>query len=141
MRDSRDGAGDTAYGGVVRTTTVRTGALILLSSMLPISACSSGSSTAYCDALRSAESEWSAAGASLANKAAATKFVATVKQIEATAPDEVKAEWASLESLFQKFTVDNPDLTSLTQQMQGFESAAKKIETHAKEVCGIDLAQ
>jgi hypothetical protein len=108
--------------------------------MLPISACSS-SGGAYCDALKSAEADWSSAGASLQNKAAATHFLATVKQIEGSAPDEVRSEWVSLESLFEKFTVDRPDLTAITQQMQGFESAAKKIETHAKETCGIDLAK
>ena len=124
----------------MRTTSVRTGALILVGLLLPLSACSS-SSSAYCDALKSADSEWSSAGASLANKAAATRFVATVKRIEATAPDEVKDDWVSLETLFEKFTVDNPDLTALTQQMQGYQTTAKKIEAHAKELCGIDLGQ
>ncbi len=117
-----------------------TGALILIAAVLSIGACSSAGGP-YCDALRSAESEWATAGASLQNKQAATHFVVTVKQIEVTAPDEVKSEWASLESLFEKFTVDKPDLTTLTQQMQGFEGAAKKIETHAKETCGIDLSK
>lgn len=124
----------------MQSTRVRTGALIILSALLPISACSSNGG-GYCDALRSASSEWTTAGASLENKASATRFLATVKQVEATAPDEVRSDWVSLESLFEKFTVDNPNLTALTQQMQGFESAAKKIETHAKETCGIDLAQ
>ncbi|WP_460628813.1 hypothetical protein [Intrasporangium mesophilum] len=124
----------------MRATTARTGTLILVAAILSISACSS-SSQAYCDALTSAESEWASAGASLQNKEAATHFVATVRQIEVKAPDEVRSEWISLESLFEKFTVDKPDLTALTQQMQGFESAAKKIETHAKETCGIDLSK
>jgi len=125
----------------VRTTTVSTWALLVLSATLVLSACSSPSSSAYCDALKSAEAEWSSAGASLANKDAASRFVVTVKHIEATAPDEVKGEWKSLETLFEKFTVDNPDLTTLTRQMQGFEISAKKIETHAKETCGIDLGR
>jgi hypothetical protein len=112
----------------------------MICATLPISACQTTGGS-YCDALHAAESQWSTGGASLASKAAATRFVATVRQIEATAPDEVKSEWASLETLFEKFTVDNPDLTSLTQQMQSFESAAKKIETHAKETCGIDLSE
>ncbi|MGW5241985.1 hypothetical protein ACWEOW_23900 [Monashia sp. NPDC004114] len=64
-----------------------------------------------------------------------------MKQIETTAPHEVRAEWASLESLFEKFTVDNPDLASLTPQLQAFEAAAKRIEAHATETCGIDLGQ
>ena len=123
----------------MRTTTVRTGALIFIAAVLPISACSSQRS-AYCDALQSAEADWSSAGASLQNKEAATHFLATVKQIEATAPEEVKSEWVSLESLFATFTVDKPDLTAVSKRMQDFEGAAKKIETHAKETCGIDLA-
>jgi len=124
----------------VRTTAVRTGALILLSSTLPISACHSPGG-AYCDVLHAAESEWSSAGTSLRSKDAAKHLVATVQRIEATAPEEVRAEWASLESLFERFAADNADLTVLPQQLQGFESAAKRIETHAKETCGIDLAQ
>jgi hypothetical protein len=120
---------------------VRTGALLPLGVTLLLSACSSTPSSSYCDALKSAESEWNSAGASLANKDAAARFVVTVKRIEATAPDEVKGDWRSLETLFEKFATDNPDLTQLTQQMSGFESSAKKIETHAKETCGIDLGR
>ncbi len=139
---SRDVADDTAYGVVMRTTALRTGpsvALALLLTATSVAACSSGSTGSYCDALTAAEADWKDAGATLKDPAAASRFVATITRIEASAPEEVKADWASLQVLVTKFTVAKPDLTALTKQMQGFESSAKRIETHAKETCGIDL--
>ena len=91
-------------------------------------------------ATRSTPRRRTGARPALQNKEAATHFLTTVKQIEATAPEEVKSEWVSLESLFATFTVDKPDLTAVSKRMQDVEGAAKKIETHAKETCGIDLA-
>ncbi|CAN7413088.1 hypothetical protein LJR027_002468 [Terrabacter sp. LjRoot27] len=126
----------------MRTTAMRRGpsvALALLLSATSLGACSSGSTGSYCDALTTAEADWKDAGATLKDPAAAARFVATITQVEASAPEEVKADWASLHALVAKFTVDQPDLTALTKQMQGFESSAKRIETHAKETCGIDL--
>ena len=64
---------------------------------------------------------------------------ATTTQIELTAPDEVKSEWASLQTLFEKFATDTPDLSGVTPEMTQFEEAAKRIEAHAKATCGIDL--
>jgi hypothetical protein len=116
----------------------RSAALLLLTTALPLASCSSGS-TSYCDAIRSAQQDWREAGASLQDPAAATRFVTTVKRIEESAPEEVRADWHSLLTLFERFTVEHPDLSSVTKQMQGFESAAKRIETHAKETCGVDL--
>jgi hypothetical protein len=103
--------------------------------------CSGSDNTAYCAALKAADAQWAQAGASLEDKDAATRFVATVKSIEVTAPDEVRSEWASLQTLFEKFATDSPDLSSITVEMKGFEEAAKRIEAHAKETCGIDLGQ
>ncbi|GAB3882968.1 hypothetical protein [Terrabacter terrigena] len=112
-------------------------ALVLLASAL--GACSSSPGGAYCDALVSAQAEWKDAGASLADPAAATRFLGTVTRIEQEAPDEVRADWRALHTLFATFTVANPDLGALTKQLQGFESSAKRIETHARETCGVDL--
>ncbi|MBC9823241.1 hypothetical protein [Terrabacter sp. MAHUQ-38] len=115
-------------------------ALLLLSTVLPVASCSNGS-TSYCDAVRDAEQEWSEAGASLQDPAAAARLVTTVRRIEASPPDEVRADWRKLLDLFERFTVDNPDLSSLTKQLAGLESAAKRVETHAKETCGVDLGR
>ena len=114
-------------------------ALALLLSATCLGACSSGSTGSYCDALTAAEADWKDEGATLADPASAARFVTTITQIETSAPEEVKADWAKLEVLVTEFTVPTPDLTALTKQMQGFESSAKRIETHAKETCGIDL--
>ena len=116
-------------------------ALVLLLSAMALGACQLGSAGSYCDALKTAEADWKDPGATLKNPAAAARFVATITQIEASAPDEVKADWASLRVLVAKFTVAKPDLAALTQQMQGFEASAKRIETHAKETCGVDLGR
>ena len=127
---------------MLTTTTRRRGqpvAVVLLTTLLALAGCSSTSTGSYCEALGSAEAEWKSAGATLADPVAATRFLTTVTRIEETAPDEVRADWESLHTLFAKFTVANPDLAALTKQMQGFESSATRIETHAKETCGIDL--
>ncbi|MCU1536856.1 MAG: hypothetical protein JWP82_1207 [Humibacillus sp.] len=101
--------------------------------------CAAPDETAYCDALSAASSQWAQAGASLQDKEAATRFVATVKSLEATAPDEVRSQWVALQSLFETFATDHPDLSGVTGEMKTFEESAKRIEAHAKETCGIDL--
>ncbi len=106
-----------------------------------LTGCSATDTASYCAALQAADAQWDQAGASLGDKAAATSFVATVKVVELTAPDEVKGEWASLQTLFEKFATDAPDLTDVTPQLKDFEDAAKRIEAHAEETCGIDLGQ
>ena len=125
-----------------RPSTPAAAALALLLVVLPLAACGGGSdTTAYCDALRAAQSQWRSAGASLADRGAATRFVASVRTIETSAPDEVRPDWTSLRTFFQKFAVDNPDLQGLTQQMAGYQATAKKVETHARATCGVDLSQ
>ncbi|MGO4598618.1 hypothetical protein [Terrabacter sp. 2RAF25] len=111
----------------------------LLVASTGLAACSPSSTGRYCDALASAQVEWKDAGTSLADPAAATRFLRTVTSIEQEAPDEVRQDWQALHTLFAKFTVANPDLGALTQQLEGFESSAKRIETHARETCGVDL--
>jgi ABC-type glycerol-3-phosphate transport system substrate-binding protein len=106
-----------------------------------VAGCGSPDTAAYCAALKAADAQWSQAGASLEDKAAATSFVATVKTVELTAPDEVKSEWASLQTLFEKFATDAPDLTEVAPELKDFEDAAQRIEAHAKETCDIDLGQ
>ncbi|WP_256795124.1 hypothetical protein [Terrabacter sp. Ter38] len=138
------GADDTAYGVGMRTTALRKGpsvALALLLTATSLGACSSGSTGSYCDALTAAEADWKDASSTLKDPAAAARFVATITSIEASAPEEVKADWAQLQVLVTTFTVAQPDLAGLTRRMQGFESSAKRIETHAKETCGIDLGR
>ena len=117
-------------------------AAALLLAVLPLAGCGDGAdTTAYCDALRAAQAQWQTAGASLADRAAATRFVASVRTIEAAAPDDVHAEWTSLRTFFQKFAVDAPDLEGLTQQMAAYQATAKKVETHARATCGVDLSR
>jgi hypothetical protein len=53
----------------------------------------------------------------------------------------VKGEWATLQTLFEKFATDAPDLADVTPELKDFEDAAKRIEAHAEETCGIDLGQ
>ena len=101
--------------------------------------CAGSDQAAYCTALGNASSQWAQAGASLGDKAAATRFVATVKAVEVTAPDEVRSQWVALQALFERFATDHPDLSGVTGEMKSFEEAAKRIEVHAKETCGIDL--
>jgi hypothetical protein len=103
--------------------------------------CSMPDNAAYCTALKAADAQWSQAGASLEDKAAATRFVATVKTVEVTAPAEVRSEWAALQTLFEKFATDRPDLSGVSAEMKEFQDAAKRIEAHAREACGIDLGQ
>ena len=119
------------------------GALLGVSCALALlCACSAApDNSAYCAALKAADADWSQAGASLEDKAAATRFVATVKTVEATAPAEVRSEWAALQTLFEKFATDRPDLSSVSGEMKAFQDAAKRIEAHAREVCGIDLGE
>ena len=111
---------------------------MLLLAPAALGACSS-SEQPYCDALVAAEAEWKDAGASLADPAAATRFLRTVTRIEQQAPDEVRADWQALHTLFATFTVANPDLGALTTQLRSFQSSAKRIETHARETCDVDL--
>jgi ABC-type glycerol-3-phosphate transport system substrate-binding protein len=128
----------------MRTTALLKGlsvALVPGLAALALAACSASSTGSYCDVLRSAESGWKDAGNTLEDPAAAARFAATIARVQASAPEEVKADWASLRTLVEKFTVANPDLTALTKQMQGFETSAKRIETHAKETCGVDLGR
>ena len=113
--------------------------LVTLLVTLLAAGCSADASGSYCDALASAQAEWEDAGASLADPAAATRFLRTVTRIEQEAPDEVRADWQALHTLFARFTVADPDLGALTTQLGGFESSAKRIETHARETCGVDL--
>ncbi|HET7799587.1 MAG TPA: hypothetical protein VFL38_04145 [Humibacillus xanthopallidus] len=131
----------TAYGVLMLSPAHRAvGALLVATMASPlVGGCSSSDPTAYCAALKAADAQWGQAGASLEDKAAATRFVETVKGIELTAPDEVKSEWATLQTLFEKFATDTPDLSSVTPEMKDFEEAAKRIEAHAKATCGIDL--
>ena len=136
----------TAYGVLMRSTAhsaVRAvSALLTAVAVAPLlCGCGASDTTAYCAALEAADTQWSQAGASLEDKAAATQFVATVQAIELTAPDEVKSEWASLQALFEKFATDAPDLSGVTPEMKDLEDAAQRIEAHAKETCGIDLSQ
>ncbi|GAA2478508.1 hypothetical protein GCM10009858_14920 [Terrabacter carboxydivorans] len=112
----------------------------LLLSGTTLAGCSS-SSGSYCDVLRSVQADWKGGIAPLKDPAAASRFAASVAEVEASAPDEVKPDWASLHTLVQKFTVANPDLASLTKQLQGFEASAKRIEVHAKETCQVDLSR
>ena len=122
------------------TPAVTAAALVLAT--LPLAGCASESDTsAYCGALRAAQSQWKSAGASLSDRGAATRFVASVRTIEVAAPDDVHAEWTSLRTFFQKFAVDDPDLKGLTKQMAGYEATAKKVETHARATCGVDLSR
>ena len=126
----------------MRTTALRTGpsvALALLLTATSVAACSSSATGSYCDALTAAEADWKDAGATLKDPAAAARFVASITTVEASAPEEVKPDWAALRVLVAKFTVAKPDLAEVTKHMEGFESSAKRIETHAKETCGIDL--
>ncbi len=142
MRASASDAHDTAYGGAMRTTATSRGpsvALALLLSALPLAACSSTSTGPYCDAVTAAEADWKNVGQALEDPARAARVATTITQIEANAPEEVKADWASLRVLVEKFTVADADLTALTTQMQGFESSARRVETHARETCGVDL--
>jgi hypothetical protein len=133
----------TAYGVLMARPAPRAArALLVAVAVTPlVCGCSASDTTAYCDALRAADTQWSEAGASLGDGAAATRFVATVEAIELTAPDEVKAEWASLQTLFEQFATDAPDLSGVAPEMKDFEDAAQRIEAHAKETCGIDLSQ
>ena len=114
-------------------------AAALLLAPAGLGACSSPAEQPYCDALVSAQAEWKGAGASLADPAAATRFLRTVTRIEQQAPDEVRADWQALHRLFAKFTVADPDLGALTTQLKGFQTSAKRIEAHARETCGVDL--
>ncbi len=117
-------------------------ALLVAVTVTPlVCGCGTSDTTAYCAALQAADTQWSQAGASLEDKAAATRFVATVEAIELKAPDEVKSEWASLQTLFEEFATDAPDLSGVAPEMKDFEDAAQRIEAHAKETCGIDLGQ
>jgi len=126
----------------VRPSTPAAAAVALVLAALPLAGCGGGSdTTAYCGALRAAQSQWKSAGVSLADRGAATRFVASVRTIEAAAPDDVHAEWTSLRTFFQKFAVDAPDLKGLTQQMAAYEATAKKVETHARATCGVDLSR
>jgi hypothetical protein len=129
----------------MRTTALRrvpSVALALLLAATSLGACSStGSPGSYCDALSAAEADWKDTGATLKDPAAAARFVATITAIESTAPEEVKADWASLRTLVQQFTVADPDLSALTKRMQGFEASAKRIEVHARETCQVDLSR
>ena len=108
---------------------------------LPLAGCTADATGSYCDALTAAQAQWKGAGAALGDPAAAKRLVASVRTVEASAPEEVRADWTSLRSLFEKFTVARPDLTALTKQMRSFESSAKRVETHARETCGVDLGQ
>ena len=150
--ESQDGVGHTAYGvgmsmragrrEVGRTPGPRAGRalLVLLVTMTALGGCASSSGD-YCDVLRSVQADWKGGTAVLQDPAAAARFMTSVTEVEASAPDEVKADWASLRTLVQQFTVANPDLSGLTKRMQGFEASAKRIEVHARETCQVDLSR
>ncbi|MEW1953775.1 hypothetical protein [Terrabacter sp. NPDC080008] len=127
--------------GTARARGTSLAAAALALAVLPLGGCNDDDTTAYCDALGSAQAAWQDAGDGLEDPAAATRLVASVRQVEASAPPEVKGDWTSLRSLFEKFAAPRPDLAALTRQLQSFESAAKRVETHARETCGVDLAR
>ena len=151
--ESQDGAGHTAYGvgmstragrrEVGRTPGPHAGRalLVLLVTTTALGGCASSSPGDYCDVLRSVQADWKGGTAMLQDPAAAARFMNSVTEVEASAPDEVKADWASLRTLVQQFTVANPDLSALTKRMQGFEASAKRSEVHARETCQVDLSR
>jgi hypothetical protein len=114
--------------------------LVVLVTMTALGGCASSPGD-YCDVLRSVQADWKGGTAVLQDPAAAARFMTSVTEVEASAPDEVKADWASLRTLVQQFTVANPDLSALTKRMQGFEASAKRIEVHARETCQVDLSR
>lgn len=116
-------------------------AATLLLAVLPLTGCSGDAAGSYCDALTSAQAKWNDAGATLADPAAAARLVAAVRTVETSAPAEVKGDWTSLRSLFEKFTVPRTDLAALTRAMRSYETSAKRVETHARETCGVDLGR
>lgn len=135
-------ADHTAYGVGMSTTTRGRGAratLVLALTCAALAGCSSTSTGSYCDVLRSVQADWKGSSATLQDPAAAARLAAAISRVEASAPEEVKPDWASLRTLVGTFTVAKPDLTALTKQMQGFESSAKRVEVHAKETCQVDL--
>ena len=141
---SGDGAGDTAYGvGMSTTARVRgvQAALGLVLASTALSGCSASSTGSYCDVLRSVQADWKGSSATLQDPAAAARLASAITQVEASAPEEVQADWESLHTLVQKFTVPDPDLAALTKQLQGFESSAKRVEVHARETCQVDLTR
>ena len=122
-----------------RRTSVTAATLLLAA--LPLTGCSGDGAGSYCAAVTSAQAEWNHAGATLADPAAAARLVAAVRTVEASAPSEVRGDWTSLRSLFEKFTVPRTDLAALTRQMRSYETSAKRVETHARETCGVDLGR
>jgi hypothetical protein len=87
------------------------------------------------------QADWKGSSATLQDPAAAARLASAITQVEASAPEEVKADWESLHTLVQKFTVADPDLAALTKQLRGFESSAKRVEVHARETCQVDLTR
>jgi hypothetical protein len=120
-------------------TTAATGTALVLA--LALGACGRSDVSPYCAALREAQSEWTTSGASLANRQAATRLVSRVRTIEERAPDEVRGDWETLLAFLEKFAVDRPDLPALTRQLGSVQATAKRVETHARATCGVDLAQ
>ena len=122
----------------MRTTAATLGALLLA---LSVGACSGSGVSAYCDAVRAAQPDWTSAGSSLGNRQSATRFVASVRTIEQNAPEEVRADWSTLREFFQTFTAGQSNLSSLTGRLSTIDATAKRVETHARETCGVDLAK
>jgi hypothetical protein len=122
----------------MRTTTATGTALVLA---LSLAACGRSDVSPYCAALQQAQSEWTTSGASLANRQGATRLVSRVRTIEENAPDEVRGDWKTLLVFLEKFAVDRPDLTTLTAELESVQATARRVETHARATCGIDLTR
>ncbi len=127
-----------------------------------------GSSSGYCDDLKSAKEEFSALDSDSPDMADLEKAFDRMHELADEAPDEVKDEWETLDGAITDLTdaLDEAGITmdDLAKMQQGempenfdpaklqelapkmeemggqdFQDAADAIEKHAKDECNVDL--
>ncbi len=119
------------------------GALLGVSCALALlGACSAPpDNSAYCAALKAADAAVEPGGGLARGQGSRHPVRRDRQDRRGHGPAEVRSEWAALQTLFEKFATDRPDLSSVSGEMKVFQDAAKRIEAHARETCGIDLGE
>ncbi|HWV26420.1 MAG TPA: hypothetical protein VNZ66_04290 [Aeromicrobium sp.] len=148
----------------MKKTLAVAGIVLMTGSM---AACGGSDSGAYCDTLKSAESQF--AGLENGDADVIEKAFSTFHELAGEAPSEVKDDWKKLdgavtmvEDAFEEAGLKMSDLAKLQtgdipegvdlaklqdaatsfQELdsQEFEDASAAIEKHAKDECGVDLS-
>jgi hypothetical protein len=93
---------------------------------------------AYCDALRTGQTELGKISGGVTDPAAAKQGMAALEKMQAAAPDEVASAWADLITMMKAVT--SGDMNAAAAAADKAQQGMTAIEQHAKAECGITLS-